>query len=61
MRLCAGLSQEKLAELMGTQQPNIARMEKDPSGMQAITVIKLAKALGVDPLEVLQLAQAKAE
>lgn len=61
MRLNAGLSQEKLADLMGMQQPNIARMEKNPGDMLATTVLKLAKALNVEPMDVLQLIQSKVE
>ena len=61
MRLSAGLSQAKLADLMGTQQPNIARLEKNPAGLQAATVLKLAQALGVDPLKILQLTTEKSE
>lgn len=61
LRLQAGLSQEKLAELMDTQQPNIARLERNPSNLQANTVMKLAKALGVDPMLILQLSVATVE
>jgi len=61
MRLRAGLSQARLAELMGTQQPNIARLEKNPAGLQAATVLKLAKALKVDPMEILALTSEKSE
>lgn len=61
MRLRAGLSQAKLANLMGTQQPNIARLEKNPAGLQAATVLKLAHALRVDPLEILALTAEKSE
>lgn len=55
LRLQAGLSQEKLAELMDMQQPNIARLERSPGNLHASTVMKLAKALGVDPMLILQI------
>lgn len=48
LRMKAGLSQSALATRMGTQQPNIARWERSPTGIQAETIIKLAKALEVD-------------
>lgn len=46
LRMRAGLSQSALAERVGTQQPNIARWEKSPAGIQIETIAKLAKALG---------------
>lgn len=61
LRLRAGLSQAKLAKLMGTQQPNIARWERDPTGLLATSAVKLAKALSVNPMEILTLVEEKAE
>lgn len=47
LRMRAGLSQSALATKMGTRQPNIARWERSPAGMQVETMVKLAQALGV--------------
>lgn len=50
IRLSAGLTQQQLADRMGMQQPNIARMERNPSAIQFETMAKLATALTV-PLQ----------
>lgn len=50
LRLSKGISQAKLAELMETQQPSIARMERGDDVLLS-TMEKLAKALDV-PLNV---------
>jgi ribosome-binding protein aMBF1 (putative translation factor) len=52
LRMKAGLSQAKLADLMGTQQSNISRWEKTPGDMQHSTMKKLAQMLGVSTNEV---------
>lgn len=49
LRLSAGLSQAQLAERLGTQQPNIARWERDPRNMNVETIHRFAAALGVPP------------
>jgi ribosome-binding protein aMBF1 (putative translation factor) len=54
LRMKAGLSQAKLAELMGTQQSNISRWEKAPGDMQHSTMKKLAQVLGVSTNEVVE-------
>ena len=48
LRLMAGLSQEQLAERMGTSQAQIARMESGRQDLQISTVRRLAEALGVN-------------
>ncbi|MFK4075183.1 helix-turn-helix domain-containing protein [Ectopseudomonas khazarica] len=48
IRLNAGLSQLQLAELIGTSQPHIARLEKAPQNMQLDTAVKLSHALSID-------------
>jgi ribosome-binding protein aMBF1 (putative translation factor) len=53
LRMKAGMSQAKLAELMGTQQSNISRWEKSTGDMQLSTMQKLAQVLGVDTTDVL--------
>jgi ribosome-binding protein aMBF1 (putative translation factor) len=53
-RLRAGLSQQQLAERMGTKQPSVARWERDPSSMLVGTMRRLAEVLGVDLPEMLQ-------
>ncbi len=47
LRLRAGLSQSQLAEIMGTQQANISRMEKAPGDLQFSTIQKLAAAFKI--------------
>lgn len=48
LRTAAGLSQSQLARLVGTRQPNIARLEAG-SGMPRLgTLQRIADALGVD-------------
>lgn len=54
LRMKAGLSQARLAELMGTQQSNISRWEKSPGDMQHSTMKKLANLLGVETADVLR-------
>lgn len=49
LRLSAGLSQEELARMIGTQQPAIARLERGQSEPQISTIEKLAQAFGVSP------------
>lgn len=47
LRLQAGLSQAKLASMIGSQQPAIARLEKGEIDPGVSTITKLASALGV--------------
>lgn len=48
LRLRAGLSQQQLAERLGTKQPSVARWERDPSTMLVVTMRRMAEVLGVD-------------
>ena len=48
LRLRAGLSQQQLAQLMETQQPSVARWEREPASMRVGNMLRLAKVLGVD-------------
>ena len=57
LRLAAGLSQHTLAERMGTQQANISRWENGSVDLQASSIRKLAKVLGVAPEIVLSAIQ----
>lgn len=52
LRLQAGLSQDQFAKLMGTQQSNISRWEREPSAMQVDSILKIATVLRVSPAEV---------
>lgn len=54
LRLAAGLSQAQLAELMETQQSNVSRWERNPGDLLASSMIKLAKALKVEPATVFE-------
>lgn len=46
LRLQKGLSQARLATLMGVQQPYIARIERGDDDLKISTIENLAKALG---------------
>jgi DNA-binding XRE family transcriptional regulator len=48
MRLKKGLSQAALAQLVGTSQSHIARMEKGDDDIRLSTARRLAEALGTD-------------
>lgn len=47
VRLSKGLSQAQLADMTGTSQAHIARLENGVTEPQVSTVLKLAKALGI--------------
>ncbi|MFD1578199.1 helix-turn-helix transcriptional regulator [Ramlibacter ginsenosidimutans] len=53
LRLRAGMSQAQLASALGTQQPNVARWERNPGNLEVATLKKLASALGVSVHDVL--------
>lgn len=54
-RMAAGLSQEKLAEMAGTSQPQILKLEKGERKMTLDWAVRLAPHLGVHPSELLSL------
>lgn len=54
LRLSAGLSQQQLAEALGTQQPNIARMEKRPGDLTISKIRRLAQVLHADLGEIVE-------
>lgn len=53
LRLKAGLSQRELATKLETSQPNIARMEREPSNPTLSSIKAWATALGVDVIDVI--------
>lgn len=55
LRQAAGLSQEKLAELAGTSQPQINKLETGQRKMTVDWAVKLARPLGVEPTSLLGL------
>ncbi|WP_434614400.1 XRE family transcriptional regulator [Azospirillum sp. B2RO_4] len=55
LRQAAGLSQEKLAELAGTSQPQINKLETGQRKMTVDWAVKLARPLGVEPAHLLGL------
>ncbi|ANC92030.2 helix-turn-helix domain-containing protein [Azospirillum humicireducens] len=55
LRQAAGLSQEKLAELAGTSQPQINKLETGQRKMTVDWAVKLARPLGVEPAVLLGL------
>lgn len=60
LRQAAGLSQEKLAELAGTSQPQINKLETGQRKMTVDWAVKLAAPLGVEPTLLLGLEPAAA-
>ena len=48
LRLRKGLSQAKLADAIGTQQPHVARIESGQADLRLETCRRIAGALGVD-------------
>jgi transcriptional regulator with XRE-family HTH domain len=54
-RLAAGLSQKELAEMIGETQQNIAFWEQAEKPPRSDTLPKLAKALGVEVEEILNI------
>ncbi|CAO3407431.1 XRE family transcriptional regulator [Azospirillum largimobile] len=55
LRQAAGMSQEKLAELAGTSQPQINKLETGQRKMTVDWAVKLAQPLGVEPAVLLGL------
>lgn len=53
LRLKAGLSQRELASKLETSQPNIARMEREPSNPTLSSIKAWATALGVEVIDVI--------
>jgi DNA-binding XRE family transcriptional regulator len=58
LRLSKGVSQAKLAAMIDTQQPAIARIEKGDVDLMFSTIEKIAKALDVSIGEVCTAVQA---
>lgn len=52
MRLSTGLSQARLAELAGTSQPHIAKIEQGKNDPSTDLIARIASALGVDEAQV---------
>jgi ribosome-binding protein aMBF1 (putative translation factor) len=48
-RIAAGLTQDQLAQLMGTTQPVIARLESGRARPSMSTLLRVAKATGTRP------------
>jgi transcriptional regulator with XRE-family HTH domain len=55
-----GLSQQKLADLVGTSGPQINRLEKGERRLSQDWMVKLAKALGVAPADLISDGKVKA-
>lgn len=54
LRLQAGLSQKRLAELVGLKQPNISEFESGQRSPSVATIVRLKDALGVSGDDVLK-------
>jgi transcriptional regulator with XRE-family HTH domain len=52
-RLALGLSQEKLAEAAGLHWTYISSIERGKRNVSLVNIVKIAKALGVSPSELL--------
>jgi len=61
LRLQRGLSQATLASQLGTTQAQIARIESGRQDVQVGTMVRLANALGIDPLEAIKAFLAQRE
>lgn len=48
LRLDAGLTQEQLAERLGTKREYVARIENKPANLTLKTLVRLAAATGTD-------------
>lgn len=53
-RIKAGLSQEKLSERMNTSRQYISSIEKNSRVISVETMVRLAQALGISPVEIFQ-------
>ena len=54
LRSLRGLTQEELAETADMKRTQISALERGHRGVQMETIDRLAKALGVDPWELLR-------
>lgn len=61
VRTSEGLSQTTLAEMVGTKHPRISNLEGGLVDTRLSDIVKLARALDVDPGELLDLAAYKLE
>ncbi len=59
LRKSAGLTQAKLAELIGVQPEHISRFETGARGASLETLANIAEALGVELHELVRLAEAE--
>ena len=53
MRLRTGLSQRDVANLMGSTQSHVARIESGSQDVQVTTLVRFAAAIGVTPRKAL--------
>ena len=53
LRLESGLTQERLGELCDLHRVYISSVERGERNVSLVNILKLAKALGVDPSELL--------
>lgn len=61
VRTSEGLSQNTLAEMVGTKHPRISNLEGGLVDVRLSDIVKLARALDVNPGELLDLAAYKLE
>lgn len=56
LRVAAGLSQEKLAEVSGLHATTISEVERGKTGLTVETLLALARGLGIEPGELVTMA-----
>lgn len=54
VRLAKGLSQNEIAEAIQSYQQNVARSERGTENLTLDVLLRLANAMGVDPVEFFQ-------
>lgn len=59
LRLQQGLTQDRLAELAGTERSHISALERAEKGPALATIFKLANALGIPASKLIGLVESK--
>lgn len=54
IRIAAGLSQEQLADQLGTKQSIVSKYERGERNLDFIEVVKVCRACGFDPNDLIK-------